>query len=381
MMKIIRYENNDRTVEGSKIMFRRILVPLDGSELAERALLVAARLARACGGAIALLRVVPSPFEFTSQAAELAASTREAFYAEQARAADYLARITASALVAGVTTTAEVFRGRPAEVILSVARSQQIDIIVMCSHGYTGMIRWVLGSVAAKVAFHAPVPVLVLREGGPVPAGPHPDATRPLRALVALDGSARAEEGIEPAASLIAGLAAPAQGALHLAQVVKPANGDDGERDSDANKVILYKAREYLSSTVNQLHEAGMVSTAADLELPLLSSCPSAASLANAVGETQRCRVSWSVAVDADVASALIRVAENGEDAEGAGVFGGCDIIAMTTHGYGGVQRWAMGSITDRVLRACKLPLLIVRPLDIMEKSNLTWDKATLSAI
>ena len=91
--------------------------------------------------------------------------------------------------------------------------------------------------------------------------------------------------------------------------------------------------------------------------------------------------VSWSVAVDPDIASALIRVAEYGVNAQEAGVSGGCDIITMTIHGYGGVQRWAMGSVTERVLRATKLPLLIVRPLDIMEKSNLTWDNATLSAI
>ena len=88
--------------------------------------------------------------------------------------------------------------------------------------------------------------------------------------------------------------------------------------------------------------------------------------------------VSWLVAVDPDIASALIRVAENGEE---VGVSDGCDIITMTTHGYGGVQRWAMGSVTKRVLRATKLPLLIVRPLDMMEKSNLTWDDTTLSAI
>jgi nucleotide-binding universal stress UspA family protein len=84
-----------------------------------------------------------------------------------------------------------------------------MDIIIMCSHGYTGMTRWALGSVAEKVASHAFVPVLVLRKGGLIPASPHPDALRPLGVLVALDGSTRAEGGIEPAASLIAAVAAP----------------------------------------------------------------------------------------------------------------------------------------------------------------------------
>jgi len=75
--------------------------------------------------------------------------------------------------------------------------------------------------------------------------------------------------------------------------------------------------------------------------------------------------VTESVAVDVDAANALIRVADNGEDAEGAGVFGGCDIIAMATHGRGGLQRWAMGSVTERVLGATQLPLLIVRPQEV----------------
>jgi nucleotide-binding universal stress UspA family protein len=246
--------------------------------------------------------------------------------------------------------------------ILSVARSQQMDIIIMCSHGYTGMTRWALGSVAEKVASHAPVPVLVLRKGGLVPASPHPDAPRPLRVLVALDGSTRAELGIEPAAYLSAALAAPFQGALHLMQVVKPANADIGESNIDEDgesQAVLDRVRRYLSSLVGHLVEGRMVSAVTDLKLP----------------------VSWSVAVDPDIASALIRVAENGDDAQEAGVSGGCDIITMTTHGYGGVQRWAMGSITARVLRATRLPLLIVRPPDMMEKSTLTWDDTTLSAI
>ncbi len=62
-------------------------------------------------------------------------------------------------------------------------------------------------------------------------------------------------------------------------------------------------------------------------------------------------------------------------------MFGRCDVIAMATHGRGGVQRWAMGSITERVLSATKLPLLIVRPPDMLDKSKVTWDAATLSAI
>jgi nucleotide-binding universal stress UspA family protein len=343
-------------------MFRRILVPLDGSELAERALPIAARLALATGGSITLLRVVPSPLTFASQRKEPSVQVQGVVDTDLVGATAYLTHITASSVLAGVATATEVFKDTPAERIISVARSQQMDIIIMCSHGYTGMTRWALGSVAEKVASHAPVPVLVLRKDGPIPASLHTEALRPIRMLVALDGSERAERGIEPAASLIAALAAPFQGALHLMQVVQPATAAIGKRNIDENgesQANLDKVTRYLSSLVDHSGESRLISAVADLKL----------------------QVSWSVAVDPDIASALIRVAENGEDAQEAGMSGGYDIITMTTHGYGGEQRWGTGSITARVLRATKLPLLIVRPPDIMEKSNLTWNDTTISAI
>jgi nucleotide-binding universal stress UspA family protein len=84
----------------------------------------------------------------------------------------------------------------------------------------------------------------------------------------------------------------------------------------------------------------------------------------------QHIPVSWSVALDTDRARAIVRVAENGEDAEGAGVLGGCDLIAIATHGRRGLQRWAMGSVAERVLHATKRPLLIVRPAEVIEKQG-----------
>jgi nucleotide-binding universal stress UspA family protein len=73
-------------------------------------------------------------------------------------------------------------------------------------------------------------------------------------------------------------------------------------------------------------------------------------------------QITWSVVVNADVAHALTRIAESGGEVEGAGAFGRCDIIALSTHGHSDLRRWAIGSTTDRVLKATKLPMLIVRP-------------------
>ena len=74
--------------------------------------------------------------------------------------------------------------------------------------------------------------------------------------------------------------------------------------------------------------------------------------------------VNWSVALDQDVAGAPVQLAENGENMEGAGAFGGCSIIAIATHGRSGLQLWTIGSITERVLHTTRLPLLIVRPIE-----------------
>ncbi len=340
-------------------MYTRILVPLDGSTRAERAIPVAARIARTSGGAVVLVRAVNVAFGFLPSLVGEAPVVQSVLDADQAAAEEYLAGIKQVPELADIITETRIVFGPVASAILAGAESAQADLIVLCSHGYTGMTRWALGSVAEKVARHALVPVLVLREAGPVPAGPHPDVTRPLRALVALDGSVLAKAALEPAASLIAALSAPAQGTLHLVRVVKPVIPDRKEKDPEVQEHFLYKAKRYLSATVEHMRLGLVAPAVANLKLP----------------------VTWSVAIDTDVAEGIVRVAENGEDAEGAGVFGRCDVIAMATHGLGGIQRWTMGSITERVLHATKLPLLIVRPPDMLDKSKVTWNAATLSTI
>lgn len=319
-------------------MFKRILVPLDGSKRAERALPVAVRIVRATGGSLVLLRVVNPQIEYGGYLTQpVVLSTLNGVETGGIEATQYLAEVAQSDVLAGIETKREVFYGASAATILSVAAEHGIDAIVLCSHGDTGFKRWVLGSVAQKVACHSPMPVLVLREGGTAPIGPHPNAEQPLRILVPLDGSPMSEAALEPAAHLIAALAGPGRGALHLLRVVVPSTGGHlkSQTHISAMEEVKRDAKTYLSALVARLREGPL----ANLEL----------------------LITWSVALDADVAHAIIRVAENGEDAEGVGIFGGCDLIAMATHGRGGLQRWAMGSVTERVLGATQLPLLVIR--------------------
>ncbi len=317
-------------------MFKRILVPLDGATRAESAIPVAAKLARASNGIVILLQVVTPPIDYGGYLAQAPLLTEPMIETYLDEANSYLKTIAGSDKLAGINTKVEVMFGTPAQDILAVAHSRRVDLIVMSSHGRTGFTRWALGSVAHKVVHHSPVPVLVLRDGAPLPTEPRADATRPLSALVALDGSPLAETALEPAAYLIAALAAPARGALHLAQVVKlPSTTYDKDFVTKIGNEMLDSAKAYLATSKDRLQE-----TLKDLKLS----------------------ISWSVAIDADVADALIGIAEHGANVEGAEGLRGCDLIAMSTHGRGGWQRWTMGSVTERVLNAARLPLLVVRP-------------------
>ncbi len=322
-------------------MFQRILVPLDGSSRAEHAIPVAALIAHASGGSLVLLRVVPPLIEDDIQRSQLG-FPEESLQVRIAEATDYLTRVVQfdqADELEGIETSIEVLSGDIAPTLLSHTQSSGADLIVMCSRGETGLKRWMLGSVAIKVARHTPVPVLILREHEPVPPLPPPGALITVRALVALDGSALSEAILKPAAHLVAALATPAQGALHLLRVVDvPAI--NGLGDSQAySELARQNAQEYLASVVKRLQNG----CAARLRLAITS----------------------SVVTDQDVAGAIITTGKRlGED-------GGSErIIAMSTHGRSGLQRWAVGSVTERVLHKTTLPLFIMRPQEMETKGQ-----------
>jgi nucleotide-binding universal stress UspA family protein len=203
----------------------------------------------------------------------------------------------------------------------------------MCSHGYTGFKRWALGSVADKITRHSSIPVLVQRDGGREIAAAD---QQPVRALVAVDGSSLSETVLEPAAFLAVSLAEATsqQGALHLLRVVDlPASGgrfkSDAYIDTGTKEQVKHEDEEYLATLTQRIDSGDL----AHLDLAITS----------------------SVEADPDIAEAIVKKAE--QEA--------FDFIAIATHGRGGVEKWALGSVAGRVLHASKLPLLIMRPHDV----------------
>ena len=167
-------------------MFKRILVPLDGSTRAESAVPIAARIAHASGDSVILLQVAAIPIEIEIEKKPPEIYSQAAFDKGIADTKSYLEGVAKLDVLKGVKTETEAVTGAIAPSILSAIQTLHANLIVMCSHGYTGFKRWTLGSVADKVTRHSPIPVLVLREGGPELATA---AHQPVRALVAVDGS------------------------------------------------------------------------------------------------------------------------------------------------------------------------------------------------
>jgi nucleotide-binding universal stress UspA family protein len=328
-------------------MFRRILVPLDGSPRAEEAISVARKMAPGSGASIILLRVVDTSPESAPTVPSKPALFQSVGKVEQDQAESYLAAIATSEEFRGIAVETEVQFGLVAPSILSVAAARKVDVIVICSHGFSRVTRWVMGSVAEKVARYSDIPVLVLREGGPLPGERREGETQLVRVLVSLDGSDHAKGALPPAASLAVALADPGPALLHLVQVVQPVTAGIVPTRRSVNgfetQTSMQRARQYLDKIAEEIR---------------------AGYLKPAIGD-RHVEITTSVALDEDVANAIIRVAEHGEVAEGGNVSGRCDAIAMSTHGYGGLQRWAMGSVTGRVLHATRLPLMIVRPMNL----------------
>lgn len=308
-------------------MFQKILVPLDGSARAEQAIPVAARLARAVGGSVILLVVAPLPIEFHTDAKRQArAQATGPVDADLDQAHWYLKTVTAMPELIGVQAQTEALIGDVAATILNTIELLQADLVVLCRHGSSGFTRWALGSIARKIVPHSPVPVLLLRDGGSLLTH------QSVRTLAPLDGSPLAESALKPAIELVAALAQDEQRSLHLIRVVDdPVSGglfrpsihfDQEVRRAEARR----EAHKYL---------AGM-----------------AAQLTKGEFATYNLTVTTSVSVHTDVAEALVdKTEQTGES---------FDLLAMATHGYGGLQRWVMGSVTERVLQQTNLPLLIV---------------------
>jgi nucleotide-binding universal stress UspA family protein len=145
-------------------MYTRIIVPLDGSKLAESALPEAEKLAAMSNGDLVLVRVVDyssrdrfGDFGLLYEYEAMARALEE----ERELATAYLTDVSSRLSAGGYTVSTQLVDGIAAKAIVGIA--QPGDVIVMATHGRTGMRRWFIGSIAEEVLRHSSVPVLLVR--------------------------------------------------------------------------------------------------------------------------------------------------------------------------------------------------------------------------
>jgi nucleotide-binding universal stress UspA family protein len=253
-----------------------------------------------------LVRIIPLYLWEASTLYGMGGPTGEALarmYAEEEEAvANYLAEQAQAPSRSGVDVRTVAMRGIPAQELISLVDEQHPALVVMSTHGRTGFVRAALGSVADQLVRHSHSPILLLRS-----FGKDCDLGRLDRAVVALDGSPRAEQTLD----LCRQLAGPVLRDLLLMRVVPDTQGETAD-----------EAQAYLDEVAAQ-------------RTPEF--------------RDRDCTVSTKVA-HGDPASEILREAEDG-----------CNLIVIATHGRGGVARWALGSVADKIVQGARVPVLVVR--------------------
>lgn len=308
---------------------KTILVPLDGSALAEQVLPYVGLLAPLLDAEVRLLRVI-ADLEQSAALPETIAATygieqplatrlhhqQRGFSVLREQAEEYLVSQARLLQAAGVEVSIDVGGGQPASRIVETAEAIGASLIVMATHGYSGLRRWALGSVSDKVAHAATMPVLLVRHAVARPAL--------RRIMVPLDGSPLAAQALPLATEL----ARSAQAKLLLLRAVAPsvdaildatAPGYGDRRYGDILAALHKYAQQELDDLATQLVQQEITAEAAVFNGPAAEVI---------VDEASRQQV---------------------------------DLVVMATHGYGGLRRWALGSVTDKVIQSSSTPLLLVR--------------------
>ena len=285
-------------------MFNKILVPLDGSKLAEQVLPYARWLAAAYGASITLVRVTDP-------------EARLPFTANQS-ASDYL-KYTAASLAPSPVESVEKI-GKPAEVIVDTAKGDADCLIAMATHGMTGPRRWVLGSVASKVVQTADNPILLIRVAQDA-AQLGPFALK--RVIVPLDGSGLAEKVLPYVRVLASKLKLDMQ--LVRTYSLPPdayvvADGVIAQGPAQYRKNLHEESEKYLDGKVASLQADGFTAVSATV-------------------------------IEGDAASELVELAEGPPQS----------LIAMSTHGRSGLGRWVLGSVAEKVVQHSRAPVLLIR--------------------
>jgi len=311
---------------------KTILVPLDGSALAEQALPYVQTLATLLDARVRLLTAIVDDQHEGLMAEGMMVSYRviDPLMRQREREQQSLTRLIQQAESYldsqavplrghGIDVESDVRCGPAADMIIEAAEGLDIAMIAMATHGYSGLRRWALGSVTDRVVHATATPVFIVRGATAAPVDP----ITFKRVMVPLDGSPLAAQALP----LAADLAARARAELLLLQAIAPIEAFPsiapiGRPDLMPSEMVrMLRAR-----AAQQLDEQAALLR--DRSLPVATHVASGHAAEVIIDEAAR---------------------------------QSADLIVMATHGYSGIKRWALGSVTDKVLHAATTPLLLVR--------------------
>lgn len=319
-------------------MFRHIVVPLDGSGFSKTAIPYALALASGSETVVELVSAVDPAWvlsgagyfgSLTAGAAgygsgtEVPAGTPDLIEASR-RSVEKELQSTAERVRKETEAVIrwELLDGEPSEAVAAQVERSSADLLVMSTHGRGGLERAWLGSVADRLIRHVRTPLLLVRPGEE-DRGPQEPSIR--RVLVPLDGSELAEGALTPAVRV----ARQVEASLELLRVVNPAMLTESPyipatpEDSEEYAARQRKeAQSYLTGVAERLRADGVEVA----EVGVHDGAPASTILGRAAA--------------------------------------GADLIAMATHGRGGLKRWLVGSVSDKVLRGADVPVMLVRPND-----------------
>jgi nucleotide-binding universal stress UspA family protein len=284
-------------------MWEKILVPLDGSDLAELALPYAEELAVAFDSDVVLV--------YVSEPAEDQYRHMHQLYMEEV-AGQMRNRIN--------KVSPLVLPGRPAEEIIGYAEKNDVNLIIMTSHGRSGITAWAAGSVASKVLQAAKVPLLLIRATKPPQREPGKHLLN--RILLPLDGSEVGEAAVPYVQDLIDRLESEVIlfGVVPAGQHIRTVGGLDYILYPEQHlELVKAEAREYLNKVYRRLKR-----------------------------RKGRVRVELKVG---DIAREIISFAEETS----------ASLIAISSHGRSGMAKWVFGSIAHKVVQVNNTPILLVR--------------------
>lgn len=300
-------------------MIRRILVPLDGSPRSESVLPTAANIAAKLGAELQIAMVhVPGVYVVDQPSDEF---DRDAI----AQGRNYLDTVTARvrAKFPGPLKV-HLLEGLAPETLATEAVAQEIDLLVMNAHGWGFVSRSILGSVSDYLMQHIRIPMLLMHSD---PAAV--ESSQPVqfdRILVGLDGSPLAEQVLQSAVAM----GEIWQSELRLLRVISPIahslESFNAERRQQYNSIYDKagaEAKAYLQQVAARIKSDSLT-------------------------------VATNVVLRQDPAAAILRESQVAQ----------CDLIAISTHGRGGLARLVMGSVSDKVIRGAETPVLVYHPPD-----------------